>query len=180
MTVKKIFYRNLLTIENSEFFKWLHYVSLLSIDSVPQKSLGEEVNELTSSRLLKLEKDNQTLLKTVEELRGAASQDTVAKLSKVNQENQRLSQKVSNELCIEGFFSDWVRSKQLLFELFLLLNEARQRKISHNYVYPLNTSSCHYHLLTSKIRLVKILSCVLWCQGSRLTFVFARSTSAPK
>lgn len=66
--------------------------------AAPQKSLGEEVNELTSSRLLKLEKDNQALLKTVEELRGTASQDTVAKLAKVNQENQRLNQKVNNEL----------------------------------------------------------------------------------
>jgi len=53
------------------------------------------VNELTSSRLLKLEKDNQALLKTMEELRGAASQDTVTKLVKVNQENQRLNHKVS-------------------------------------------------------------------------------------
>lgn len=75
---------------------------LLSIGSVPQKSLGEEVNELTSSRLLKLEKDNQTLLKTVEELRGAASQDTVAKLSKVNQENQKLNQRVSKGRCSEA------------------------------------------------------------------------------
>jgi hypothetical protein len=41
----------------------------------PQKSLGEEVNEQTSSRLLKLEKDNQSLQKTVEELRGAAGQE---------------------------------------------------------------------------------------------------------
>ncbi|MEQ2215438.1 hypothetical protein XENOCAPTIV_001036, partial [Xenoophorus captivus] len=60
-----------------------------------EKSLGEEVNELTSSRLLKLEKENQALLKTVEELRGAASQDTIAKLTKANQENQKLKQKVS-------------------------------------------------------------------------------------
>lgn len=69
---------------------------LVVIISAPQKSLGEEVNELTSSRLLKLEKDNQTLLKTVEELRGAAGQDTVAKLAKLTQENQKLNQKVSN------------------------------------------------------------------------------------
>lgn len=69
------------------------------VNSAPQKSLGEEVNELTSSRLLKLEKDNQTLQKTVEELRGAASQDGVSKRSKVSQENQRLNQKVSNEMC---------------------------------------------------------------------------------
>ncbi|KAM7408417.1 hypothetical protein PAMA_002236 [Pampus argenteus] len=64
------------------------------LTEVPQKSLGEEVNELTSSRLLKLEKDNQTLLKTVEELREVASQDTTAKLGKVSQENQRLNQKL--------------------------------------------------------------------------------------
>lgn len=69
-----------------------HFLAV--IDAVPQKSLGEEVNELTSSRLLKLEKDNQTLLKTVEELKGAGSQDTVTKLAKVSQENQRLNQKV--------------------------------------------------------------------------------------
>lgn len=76
-----------------------HFVPV--VDSAPQKSLGEEVNELTSSRLLKLEKDNQTLLKTVEELRGAASQDTVSKLVKVNQENQKLNQKVSSRPCTE-------------------------------------------------------------------------------
>lgn len=70
--------------------------------AAPQKSLGEEVNELTSSRLLKLEKDNQALLKTVEELRGAASQDTVTKLAKVNQENQKLHQKVNNDCAVVG------------------------------------------------------------------------------
>lgn len=53
------------------------------------------MNELTSSRLLKLEKENQALLKTVEELKGAASQETIAKLTKANQENQKLNQKVS-------------------------------------------------------------------------------------
>lgn len=70
--------------------------------TAPQKSLGEEVNELTSSRLLKLEKDNQALLKTVEELRGSASQDTVAKLAKVNLENQRLNQKVNYHCVVEN------------------------------------------------------------------------------
>lgn len=64
-------------------------------DSAPQKSLGEEVNELTSSRLLKLEKDNQTLLKTVEELRGAGSHESLTKVAKLGQENQKLNQKVS-------------------------------------------------------------------------------------
>lgn len=68
--------------------------------AAPQKSLGEEVNELTSSRLLKLEKDNQALLKTVEELRGAAGQDSVAKLARVNQENQKLNQRVNNDCAV--------------------------------------------------------------------------------
>lgn len=88
------------------FVKSLMYNTnvLVVTDSAPQKSLGEEVNELTSSRLLKLEKDNQTLLKTVEDLRGAASQDTVSKLAKVGQENQRLNQKVSNGLHLSVFF----------------------------------------------------------------------------
>lgn len=83
------------------FHSYLNYLAVH--DSVPQKSLGEEVNELTSSRLLKLEKDNQTLLKTVEELRGAASQETVAKLSKVSQENHRLNQRVKYRTCIDVF-----------------------------------------------------------------------------
>lgn len=52
------------------------------------------MNELTSSRLLKLEKDNQTLQKTVDELRGAANQDAAARLSKASQENHRLNQRV--------------------------------------------------------------------------------------
>lgn len=54
------------------------------------------MKDLTSSRLLKLEKDNQALLKTVEELRGAGSAETISKLAKVNQENQKLNQKVRN------------------------------------------------------------------------------------
>lgn len=94
------------------------------IDSAPQKSLGEEVNELTSSRLLKLEKDNQTLLKTVEELRGAASQDTVTKLVKVNQENQKLNQKVSTLLCTEVFLSVLVVVSFSFGEMLKYLPEA--------------------------------------------------------
>lgn len=61
--------------------------------AVPQKSLGHEVNELTSSRLLKLEKENQALLKTVEELRVSA--DAPTRLTKAEKENQKLIQRVS-------------------------------------------------------------------------------------
>uniref|UniRef100_A0A3B5B622 Girdin-like n=1 Tax=Stegastes partitus TaxID=144197 RepID=A0A3B5B622_9TELE len=107
---------------------------------VPQKSLGEEVNELTSSRLLKLEKDNQTLLKTVEELRGAASQDTVGKLSKINQENQKLSQKLEQletELTAdrdslrsaESLSTDLMKEKALLEKTLETLRENSERQL---------------------------------------------------
>uniref|UniRef100_A0A3Q1CUS4 Calponin-homology (CH) domain-containing protein n=1 Tax=Amphiprion ocellaris TaxID=80972 RepID=A0A3Q1CUS4_AMPOC len=110
------------------------------LTEVPQKSLGEEVNELTSSRLLKLEKDNQTLLKTVEELRGAASQDTVAKLAKVNHENQKLNQKVEqleSELTAdrdslrsaESLSTDLMKEKALLEKTLETLRENSERQM---------------------------------------------------
>ncbi|XP_044069359.1 girdin-like isoform X3 [Siniperca chuatsi] len=110
------------------------------LTEVPQKSLGEEVNELTSSRLLKLEKDNQTLLKTVEELRGAASQDTLTKLAKVSQENQRLNQKVEqlgSELAAdreslrsaESLSTDLMKEKALLEKTLETLRENSERQL---------------------------------------------------
>uniref|UniRef100_A0AAQ4PD90 HOOK N-terminal domain-containing protein n=1 Tax=Gasterosteus aculeatus aculeatus TaxID=481459 RepID=A0AAQ4PD90_GASAC len=108
------------------------------LTEAPQKSLGEEVNELTSSRLLKLEKDNQTLMKTVEELRGAASHDTVTKLSKVNLENQRLNQKVSERLSTilkesllsaESLSTDLMKEKALLEKTLETLRENSERQL---------------------------------------------------
>ncbi|XP_042290180.1 girdin-like isoform X5 [Thunnus maccoyii] len=110
------------------------------LTEVPQKSLGEEVNELTSSRLLKLEKDNQTLLKTVEELRGAASQDTAAKLSKASQENQRLNKKLGqleSELTAdreslrsaESLSTDLMKEKALLEKTLETLRENSERQL---------------------------------------------------
>ncbi|XP_033835082.1 girdin isoform X1 [Periophthalmus magnuspinnatus] len=110
------------------------------LTDVPQKSLGEEVNELTSSRLLKLEKDNQTLLKTVEELRGAATQDTTAKLSRANQENQTLKQKleqVEAELVAdrdslrssEALSTDLMKEKALLEKTLETLRENSERQM---------------------------------------------------
>lgn len=73
-----------------------HELSVLWCCVAPQKSLGHEVNELTSSRLLKLEMENQTLLTTVEELRNAmgSTEGANAKILKMEKENQRLSKKV--------------------------------------------------------------------------------------
>ncbi|XP_071438324.1 girdin isoform X4 [Pithys albifrons albifrons] len=66
------------------------------ISEVPQKSLGHEVNELTSSRLLKLEMENQSLLKTVEELQSAvgSGEGTSSRILKMEKENQRLSKRL--------------------------------------------------------------------------------------
>uniref|UniRef100_A0A673KQA6 Coiled-coil domain containing 88A n=1 Tax=Sinocyclocheilus rhinocerous TaxID=307959 RepID=A0A673KQA6_9TELE len=61
------------------------------LSEVPQKSLGHEVNELTSSQLLKLEKENQMLLKSVEELK--ASSESGARL-RLEKRNQKLSQQL--------------------------------------------------------------------------------------
>ncbi|XP_058507130.1 girdin-like isoform X1 [Solea solea] len=110
------------------------------LTEIPQKSLGEEVNDLTSSRLLKLEKENQTLLKSVEELRGAASQDTVAKLAKVSQENQKLNQtleQLQTELttdreslrCAESLSTDLMKEKALLEKTLETLRENSERQL---------------------------------------------------
>ncbi|XP_051936107.1 girdin isoform X3 [Hippocampus zosterae] len=110
------------------------------LTEAPQKSLGEEVNELTSSRLLKLEKDNQTLQKTVEELRGGLGLDSVAKLGKVSQENQRLNQKVEHlesELTAEkeslrsaeSLSTDLMKEKALLEKTLETLRENSERQL---------------------------------------------------
>ncbi|KAM6997680.1 LOW QUALITY PROTEIN: girdin [Tautogolabrus adspersus] len=110
------------------------------LTEVPQKSLGEEVNELTSSRLLKLEKDNQALLKTVEELKGAAGQQTVSKLSKLSQENQRLNLKLEqleSELTAdrdslrssESLSTDLMKEKALLEKTLETLRENSERQL---------------------------------------------------
>ncbi|XP_055018784.1 girdin isoform X4 [Boleophthalmus pectinirostris] len=110
------------------------------LTDVPQKSLGEEVNELTSSRLLKLEKDNQTLLKTVEELKGAAAQDTTAKLAKANQENQALKQRLEqleSELVAdkdslrssESLSTELMKEKALLEKTLETLRENSERQM---------------------------------------------------
>uniref|UniRef100_UPI003AAC5ABB girdin n=1 Tax=Centroberyx gerrardi TaxID=166262 RepID=UPI003AAC5ABB len=110
------------------------------LTEAPQKSLGEEVNELTSSRLLKLEKDNQTLLKTVEELKGAAGQDASGKLAKAGQENQRLSKKLEqleSELTsdreslrsAESLSTDLMKEKALLEKTLETLRENSERQL---------------------------------------------------
>ncbi|XP_030413657.1 girdin isoform X2 [Gopherus evgoodei] len=80
------------------------------LSEVPRKSLGHEVNELTSSRLLKLEMENQSLLKTVEELQNVAGSEegSNSKILKMEKENQRLRKK------LEGLENEIKQEKQSL------------------------------------------------------------------
>ncbi|XP_034148641.1 girdin isoform X3 [Esox lucius] len=107
---------------------------------VPQKSLGHEVNELTSSRLLKLEKENQALLKTVEELRRSASEDASARLLRAERENQRLTKRLEQldselntdreSLCsAESLSTDLMKEKALLEKTLETLRENSERQV---------------------------------------------------
>uniref|UniRef100_A0A8C8HIK8 Calponin-homology (CH) domain-containing protein n=1 Tax=Oncorhynchus tshawytscha TaxID=74940 RepID=A0A8C8HIK8_ONCTS len=110
------------------------------LTEVPQKSLGHEVNELTSSRLLKLEKENQALLKTMEELRGSASEDTPTHRLKADKENQRLTQRLGQleselntgreSLCsAESLSTDLMKEKALLEKTLETLRENADRQV---------------------------------------------------
>ncbi|KAM4692979.1 girdin isoform 1-T1 [Discoglossus pictus] len=112
------------------------------LPDTPQKSLGHEVNELTSSRLLKLEMENQTLLSTIEELRNAmgSSKDTTTKALKMEKENQRLSkqlEKIEAELNHERqsiqssqhLSDDLMKEKSQLEKTIETLRENSERQI---------------------------------------------------
>uniref|UniRef100_A0A8C0FN98 Coiled-coil domain containing 88A n=1 Tax=Bubo bubo TaxID=30461 RepID=A0A8C0FN98_BUBBB len=111
------------------------------ISEVPQKSLGHEVNELTSSRLLKLEMENQSLLKTVEELQSAVGsvEGSTSRILKMEKENQRLSKKVilENEISQEkqslqnsqNLSKDLTKEKAQLEKTLEALRENSERQI---------------------------------------------------
>ncbi|XP_022537587.2 girdin isoform X3 [Astyanax mexicanus] len=108
------------------------------LTEVPQKSLGHEVNELTSSRLLKLEMENQALLKTVEELKNCGEAST--RLVKAEKENQRLCQKLEqleSEVRVdreslrsaENLSSDLMKEKAQLQKTLETLRENSERQV---------------------------------------------------
>nr|XP_031531535.1 girdin isoform X5 [Vicugna pacos] len=112
------------------------------LSEAPQKSLGHEVNELTSSRLLKLEMENQSLTKTVEELRSSmdSTEGSTSKLLKIEKENQRLSKKVEileNEIIQEkqslqncqNLSKDLMKEKAQLEKTIETLRENSERQI---------------------------------------------------
>ncbi|XP_066553044.1 girdin isoform X2 [Amia ocellicauda] len=109
---------------------------------VPQKSLGHEVNELTSSRLLKLEMENQSLLKTVEQLKSTAdpTEDGNSRVLKMEKEHQRLTKKLErleNEMSIEkqslqnaeNLSSDLMKEKAQLEKTIETLRENSERQM---------------------------------------------------
>ncbi|KYO23602.1 hypothetical protein Y1Q_0002245 [Alligator mississippiensis] len=95
------------------------------LTEVPQKSLGHEVNELTSSRLLKLEMENQSLLKTVEELQNTVGsvEGSNSKILKMEKENHRLSKK------LEGLENEISQEKQSLQNSQNLSKDLMKEKI---------------------------------------------------
>ncbi|XP_058134575.1 girdin isoform X10 [Dasypus novemcinctus] len=112
------------------------------LSEAPQKSLGLEVNELTSSRLLKLEMENQSLAKTVEELRNTMDSvdGNTSKILKIEKENQRLSKKVEileNEITQEkqslqncqNLSKDLMKEKAQLEKTIETLRENSERQI---------------------------------------------------
>ncbi|XP_045405594.1 girdin isoform X6 [Lemur catta] len=112
------------------------------LSEAPQKSLGHEVNELTSSRLLKLEMENQSLTKTVEELRSTMDsvEGSTSKILKIEKENQRLTKKVEileNEIVQEkqslqncqNLSKDLMKEKAQLEKTIETLRENSERQI---------------------------------------------------
>ncbi|XP_032147986.1 girdin isoform X2 [Sapajus apella] len=112
------------------------------LSEAPQKSLGHEVNELTSSRLLKLEMENQSLTKTVEELRTTMDsvEGNASKILKIEKENQRLNKKVEileNEIIQEkqslqncqNLSKDLMKEKAQLEKTIETLRENSERQI---------------------------------------------------
>ncbi|XP_078086013.1 girdin [Mustelus asterias] len=108
----------------------------------PHKSLGQEVNELTSSRLLKMEKENQALLKTVDELRSVmdSTDGSNLKILELEKENQKLKKKmarlqgeISNEKQsmqnVESLSNDLIKEKSQLEETIETIRESTEGQI---------------------------------------------------
>ncbi|KAI1897007.1 hypothetical protein AGOR_G00100770 [Albula goreensis] len=111
------------------------------IDALPQKSLSHEVSEQVSSRLLKLEKENQALQRSLEELRrGGEPESSQPHLLRAQQDNHRLTQKLEqleNELVTdrqslctaENLSSDLMKEKNQLEKTLETLRETCKRQV---------------------------------------------------
>lgn len=86
---------NLKDLERKILINWSEPSSNVLV-STARKSFVFELNECASSRILKLEKDNQSLQNTIQELRDASltSRESSLKFVELEKENQQLSKKV--------------------------------------------------------------------------------------
>uniref|UniRef100_A0A671QL35 Girdin-like n=1 Tax=Sinocyclocheilus anshuiensis TaxID=1608454 RepID=A0A671QL35_9TELE len=107
------------------------------LTEVPQKSLGHEVNELTSSQLLKLEKENQMLLKSVEELKASGESGAHLRLEKHNQKLSQQLEQLQAELAAdreslrsaESLSADLLKEKAQLEKTLETLQQNSDRQV---------------------------------------------------
>uniref|UniRef100_A0A7N6BSR1 HOOK N-terminal domain-containing protein n=1 Tax=Anabas testudineus TaxID=64144 RepID=A0A7N6BSR1_ANATE len=79
------------SMEESQHLGWeLEQLSKTTENSQGQQTLSEEVSERTRSRMLKLEKENQSLLRTIEELRAASVSNGTQSKHSYNHECDRI------------------------------------------------------------------------------------------
>uniref|UniRef100_A0A4W5NWJ4 Coiled-coil domain containing 88Aa n=1 Tax=Hucho hucho TaxID=62062 RepID=A0A4W5NWJ4_9TELE len=90
------------SMEESQHLGWeLEQLSRSPDNSQGQKSLGEEVVDGTKSRLLRLERENQSLLRTIEELR-AADHNLGPQHNHNHEHTRRDSQRPTNTVTSQG------------------------------------------------------------------------------
>ncbi|KAK7148004.1 hypothetical protein R3I93_012342 [Phoxinus phoxinus] len=107
------------------------------LTEVPQKSLGHEVNDLTSSQLLKLEKENQMLQKSVEELKASSESSTRLRLEKDKHTLTQQLEQLQTELTAdreslrsaESLSSDLLKEKAQLEKTLETLQENSDRQV---------------------------------------------------
>ncbi|XP_058651295.1 girdin isoform X1 [Onychostoma macrolepis] len=107
------------------------------LTEVPQKSLGHEVNDLTSSQLLKLEKENQMLLKSVEELKASSESGLRLRLEKDNQKLSQQLEQLQAELTAdreglrsaESLSADLLKEKAQLEKTLEMLQQNSDRQV---------------------------------------------------
>ncbi|XP_051503381.1 girdin isoform X2 [Myxocyprinus asiaticus] len=104
------------------------------LTEVPQKSLGHEVNELTSSQLLKLEKENQMLMRMLEEMRTCNESKSLEKDNyKLRQKLQQLQTELTSDReslrRSESLSADLLKEKAQLEKTLETLRENADRQV---------------------------------------------------
>ncbi|XP_030070188.1 protein Daple [Microcaecilia unicolor] len=114
------------------------------LSDASRKSFVFELNESASSRILKLEKDNQGLQSTIQELRNASlvMEEGNLKLQELEKENQQLSKKVEmlqteivkekqSSQDLESFSEELLKEKEQLKGVLETLKAEKDRQMKH-------------------------------------------------